>query len=78
MDRIIDSRKSISKTNELITNNWKNALIVMKTASISQEVLNGLRLALNEYDLIRRYRFRDPNFKKYSYAENIVSILVKS
>jgi len=49
----------------------------MKTASISQEILNGLRLALNKYDLIRKYGFRDPNFKGYSYTESIVFTLIK-
>ena len=50
----------------------------MKTASISQEVLDGLGLALDEYDLIRRHGLRDPNFKGYSYAESIASTSAKS
>jgi hypothetical protein len=33
---------------------------------------------LDKYDLIRRYRFRDPNFKGYFYAESIASISAKS
>jgi hypothetical protein len=75
---MINSRRNVNKTNELIINNWKNAFIVMKTASISQKILNKLRLALDKYDLIRKYKFRDSNFKGYSYAKNIVSILAKS
>jgi hypothetical protein len=78
MNKMIDSRKGISKTNELITNNWKNVLIAMKTVSIPQEILNRLRLVLDEYDLIRRHRFRDLNFKGYSYAKNIAFIPAKS
>jgi hypothetical protein len=78
MDRMIDSRKDISKTNKLIINNWKNAFIVIKTVSIFQEILNKLGLALDKYDLIRRHRFRDPNFKGYFYAESIVFISAKS
>jgi hypothetical protein len=78
MDRIINSRKGINKTNKLITSNWKNALIIIKTAFISQKVLDRLGLALDKHDLIRRHRFRDPNFKRYSYTENIASILTKS
>ena len=50
----------------------------MKTASIPQKVLNELRLALNKYDLIRRHRFRDPNFKGYFYIKNIAFTLAKS
>jgi hypothetical protein len=50
----------------------------MKTAFIPQEILDRLRLALNKYDLIRKHRFRDPNFKEYSYAESIASIPIKS
>jgi hypothetical protein len=50
----------------------------MKIAFIPQEILNGLKLALNEYDFIRRHEFRDPNFKRYSYIKSIASILVKS
>jgi hypothetical protein len=50
----------------------------MKIVSIPQEVLDRLGLALNEYDLIRRYGFRDPNFKGYSYAKSIASIPAKS
>jgi hypothetical protein len=49
----------------------------MKTVSISQEILNKLRLALDKHDLIRRHRFRDPNFKRYSYAESIASTPAK-
>jgi hypothetical protein len=75
---MIDSRKDISKTNELITDNWKNAFTVIKIASISQKVLNGLRLALDEYDLIHRHKFRDPNFKGYSYVKSIIFISAKS
>jgi hypothetical protein len=78
MDRIIDSRKDISKTNKLIINNWKNAFTVIKTVSILQKVLDRLRLVLDKYDLIRKYGFRDPNFKEYSYAENIAFISAKS
>jgi hypothetical protein len=50
----------------------------MKTESISQEILDRLKLALNKYDLIRRHRFRNLNFKKYSYAESIASTPAKS
>jgi hypothetical protein len=50
----------------------------MKTASIPQKVLDGLGLALDKYDLIRRHKFRDPNFKGYSYAESIASTPAKS
>jgi hypothetical protein len=75
---MINSRKDINKTNELITDNWKNALIIMKTASIFQKILNGLRLALDKHDLIRKYKFRDPNFKEYFYTENIAFTLAKS
>jgi hypothetical protein len=77
VNRMMDSRKDVSKTNKLITSNWKNAFIIIKIVSISQEVLDRLRLALNEYNLIRRHKFRDPNFKRYSYAESIISILAK-
>jgi hypothetical protein len=77
VNRMMNSRKDINKTNELIIGNWKNVLIVMKTASISQEILNELRLTLDKHDLIRRHEFRDPNFKKYSYAESIISIPAK-
>jgi hypothetical protein len=49
----------------------------MKTASIPQEILNGLRFALNKYDLIRRHKFRNLNFKGYSYAESIAFTLAK-
>jgi hypothetical protein len=49
----------------------------MKTASIPQEVLDGLGLALDEHDLIRKYRLRDLNFKGYFYAESIASIPAK-
>jgi hypothetical protein len=77
VDKIIDSRRDISKTNKLITSDWKNALTVMKTASIPQEILDRLGLALDEHDLIRRHGLRDPNFKRYSYAESIASILIK-
>jgi hypothetical protein len=34
MNRMIDSRKDINKTNKLIIGNWKNALTAMKTVSI--------------------------------------------
>jgi hypothetical protein len=78
IDRMMDSRKDINKTNKLIISNWKNALTAMKTAFIPQEILDRLRLALNEYDLIRRHEFRDPNFKGYSYAESIIFTLTKS
>jgi hypothetical protein len=50
----------------------------MKTASISQKILDGFGLALDKHDLIRRHKFRDPNFKGYSYTENIVFTLAKS
>jgi hypothetical protein len=40
--------------------------------------LDELRLALDKYNLIRRHKFRNLNFKKYSYAESIIFILVKS
>jgi hypothetical protein len=50
----------------------------MKIAFISQEILDRFRLALDEYDLIRRHEFRDSNFKRYSYTENITFILAKS
>jgi hypothetical protein len=49
----------------------------MKTVSISQEILNRLRLVLNKHDLIRRHKFRDPNFKEYFYTESIASTLAK-
>jgi hypothetical protein len=78
MDRMMDSRRDISKTNKLITNDWKNAFTVTKTVSISQAVFNGFRLVLNENDLIRRQGFRDPNFKRYLYIESIASTSVKS
>jgi hypothetical protein len=78
VDRMMDSRRGVSKTNELITGDWKNALTAMKTASIPQEVLDGLGLALDEHDLIRRHGLRDPNFKGYSYAESIASTPAKS
>jgi hypothetical protein len=75
---MIDSRKGVNKTNELIINNWKNAFTAIKTAFISQEILDRLRFALNKYDLIRRHKFRNSNFKRYSYTESITFILVKS
>jgi hypothetical protein len=50
----------------------------MKTAFISQKILDGLGLVLNEHDLIRRHGFRNLNFKGYSYAESIAFILAKS
>jgi hypothetical protein len=50
----------------------------MKIAFIPQKILDGLGLALDKYDLIRRYGFRDLNFKEYSYTESIVLISVKS
>jgi hypothetical protein len=50
----------------------------MKTVSIPQEILNKLKLALNKHDLIRRHKFRDPNFKEYSYAKSITSTSAKS
>jgi hypothetical protein len=50
----------------------------MKTASIPQEILDRLRFTLDKYDLIRRHKFRDPNFKEYSYIESIAFILTKS
>jgi hypothetical protein len=78
MDRMMNSRKNISKTNKLITGNWKNAFITIKIASISQKVLDGFGLVLDKYDLIRKYGFRDSNFKKYSYTESIASISAKS
>ena len=78
VDRMMDSRRGVSKTNELITGDWKNALTATKPASIPQEVLDGLGLALDEYDLIRRHGLRDPNFKGYSYAESIASTSAKS
>jgi hypothetical protein len=40
--------------------------------------MNGLRLTLDKYDFIRRFRLRDPNFKGYFYAKSIVSISIKS
>jgi hypothetical protein len=49
----------------------------MKTVSIPQEILNGLKLVLDKHDLIRRYEFRDPNFKEYSYAKSIAFTLAK-
>jgi hypothetical protein len=49
----------------------------MKIAFIPQEILDKLRFILNENDLIRRYGFRDPNFKGYLYIKSIASILVK-
>jgi hypothetical protein len=50
----------------------------MKTAFIPQEILDKLKLALDKHDLIRRHKFRNPNFKRYSYTESIVFILAKS
>jgi hypothetical protein len=50
----------------------------MKIAFISQEVLDEFRFILNKYDLIRRHRFRDLNFKGYSYIKSIAFISAKS
>jgi hypothetical protein len=74
MNRIMDSRKGVSKTNKLITGDWKNALTAMKIISIPQEVLDGLRLALNEYDLIRRHGFATPISKDLLMLRTLLSL----
>jgi hypothetical protein len=50
----------------------------MKTASIPQEILNKLRLALDKYNLIRKHELRNPNFKEYFYTKSIAFIPTKS
>jgi hypothetical protein len=74
----MDSRRGINKTNELIIKAWKNAFIIMKIIFIPQEIFDRFRLALDKNKLIRKFGFRDFNFKGYLYAESITFILIKS
>jgi hypothetical protein len=78
VNRMINSRRGISKINELITGDWKNALIVMKIVFIPQKILDRLRFVLDKNNLIRKLGFRDLNFKEYLYIKSIASISVKS
>jgi hypothetical protein len=71
---MMDSRKGVSKTNELITGDWKNAFTAMKIVSIPQEVLDGLGLALDEYDLIRRHGFATPILKDILMLRALLSL----